>query len=252
MNKELKITFADGTNPQKINEEYYKKTIKEQIIRLSNLKDRIINFNLDNKNYKNKFSKIEIEMNDIIDRVNDLMEVMDDIKNKNIRNMIYRLNSYCIKVQSAFMGLKVNFIQKNMNDLEEKFNKETAQKIEDTEEVSNGHYFNIASVYLGISLVSAMVAGIEFINKDYFLLYFLTIGWIALVVIGFTSILIRRFNKKSVFILAIIAIYTLVLLHFGYKTYDIIERRNNLYNCETEKEQLENQKQLDQIIICNN
>jgi len=139
------------------------------------------------------------------------------------------------QIQSIYIDLKVKILSKKTNILEKNFNDEIKHTIEDTQEVANNSLFSIAAIFLGITLVSAMVAGIQYIDKELVILYFLSIGWVAITVLGIASIMIKRFNKKSIAIILIIALYTAGILAIGYNTYKNKEKREN--DCQIVKKQ---------------
>lgn len=240
-NNTFKITFVDREvekEAEEINEEYFRKTTTNLNKSIGQISYKITKFNYDDSDYLKNFENIENEYKDINDNVNDLMEIVDTLE-KPLKDKIFKLNSSIRKVQSSYMDLKVGVLSKKVESLEDKFNKEIETKIEETQEITNNTFFNIASVFLGVSLVSSMVAGIQFLDKDHFLLYYLTIGWVALMVLSLSSILIRRFNLKSFGLILVLGLYSLVVLIFGWKTFDVIKDKNK-NDCNIKQEEVIN------------
>ena len=243
-NKTFHITFVDGeVEAQKINEEYFINTTKNINTSLSQIKEKIIHFNIEDLDYIKKFSKIETEFNDINDKMTDLLEIADSLNNK-LRKGILDVNTYHRNIQSSYMDLKVKVLSKKVENIETKFSEEMQSQITQTQEITNNTFFNIASVFLGVSLVSSMVAGIQYVDKNYFLLYFLTVGWVALLVLSLSSILIRRFNRKSIGLLVVLALYTFIVFSFGWKTLDIIKEENS-NKCVVNQNEKKNDKKIE-------
>lgn len=150
-----------------------------------------------------------------------IIDNIDFKRDLEIANKLYR------DIELSYFERKIEFLNKkteeNFKDFEESL-----------KEITGNTVFNIASVFLGISLTSALVSGVQFIEKDLIILYFLTCLLIITVTIGVTAIFIRKADKKSYFMLAIIFIVSALWLcaFFNYNSHPQINEvtKNDLVN----------------------
>ena len=55
--------------------------------------------------------------------------------------------------------------------------------------------FNVISIFLGISVTSAMISGIEYVYGKLIIFYFFSCAWIALTILCLSSILLKKIDK---------------------------------------------------------
>lgn len=106
------------------------------------------------------------------------------------------------------------------NDLNKKLN----DKINDTENSTSELMFNIISIFLGISITSAMVAGLEFISGTFIVFYFLSCAWIALTILTISSLMLRRLDKRNIIVIIIWGVYTILWVVTGLFSYDVYKK----------------------------
>ena len=88
-----------------------------------------------------------------------------------------------------------------------------------TNDITSNILFSVIAIVLGISLVTAMITGIQKLDTHYLLVYFVSIGWLAIIVMGTAYLLVRDYDKKSQSILVVIGIFTFVLIIVMYFTF---------------------------------
>lgn len=217
------INFKPSQRIREFNENYFKVLLQKANEDLKDIKDSIANFNINDKDYIDNFKLLDEKYNDIEMILEQLMDSSNNI-NETLKKSINKTDIYNRKIQNNFMDLKVRVLFQMANNLQNKFDEEIAKQIENTQEVTNNTIFSIAAVFLGITLTSAMVAGIQYITHSHMLLYFLTIGWVAVTIMTLASILIKRFDKKSLWLSVIVVIYTIGVV--GYGVY--VEKEDNI------------------------
>lgn len=79
--------------------------------------------------------------------------------------------------------------------------------------------FNVISIFLGISVTSAMISGIEYVHGKLIIFYFFSCAWIALTILCLLSILLKKIDKQLSIVLIIYILYTIVWIFMGIKCF---------------------------------
>lgn len=87
--------------------------------------------------------------------------------------------------------------------------------MEETENATSSIMFNVISIFLGISITSAMITGIEYIESEFIIFYFLSCAWIALTILTISAIYFKRIVCKTIIITVIYGIFTIIWIIVG-------------------------------------
>ena len=223
----LKFKNENNLLVNKLNEETIKNSIDdiEQISRkLKNLQKRI-----------NKCVTIN-ELNNI----QTLKELSDDlglislnsiiIDDSNIKQNVEETNRLYRETEILFFNKKIDLLNEKINNYDNKIDESLKKSEENIKDITGGTLFSIASVFLGISLTSALVSGVGHVDENYIILYFITCLLISITTIGISAIFMRKFDKKSIAILLIIASISIVwifMANFSYK--NSVKKMQNYY-----------------------
>ncbi len=160
--------------------------------------------------------------------IQNLLVIDDPSFKKNVEeaNQLYRY------IEILYFNKKIEFLNNQVKAYDEIIKKSE----ENLKDITGGTLFSIASVFLGISLTSALVTGVQYVGGEFVLLYYITCLFIAVVTIGLSAIFMRKVDVKSIFITVIIAIISVVWFSVAYFSYSIyvhnqeIEEHNNSSN----------------------
>lgn len=130
------------------------------------------------------------------------------------------------ELNQEYRSLEILYFDKQINILRDAVNNTAFESEKYIKDLTTGTLFSIASVFLGISLTSALVAGLEYISSNFIILYFITCLLIAVVTIGIAAIFMRKFDDKSRVIVIIIVAVSALWGMTVYYTYE-----NNGNNC---------------------
>lgn len=131
----------------------------------------------------------------------------------------------------AYRNLEISYFNKKIEILSNTINKTAVETEQNLKDITGGTLFSIASVFLGISLTSALVTGVQEINENFIILYFMTCLLIPTITIGIATLLMRKFDKKSI---AISIIIILVSILWGVTAYFTYDTNNNNNECQKE------------------
>lgn len=202
-----------------------KKTIKDNEIS----KITIENSNNDLTKILSDLKDIQIKINkcnsiESIEKVVDLEKISDDIgliiqntaiiNDSDFKKRVEETNQLYRSTEIQYFNKKINLLDSSMKNTF----KESENNIKD---MTNGTLFSIASVFLGISLTSALVAGVQYVTAEFLILYYVTCLLIAVVTIGLTAIFVRKIDKKSIVITIIIALISILWLAVAISSYNV-------------------------------
>ena len=193
--------------------------------RLYNLDSRIkYNKNeidkLNKKSTKEEINKVDKYFYDNLKELNDLIEMLSLLKEySKEKSYMNNLESLYKEVQNNYLNKKIEIIDEKISIVNESVNNSIEQVKENTNNITGNILFSLISIVLGISLVSAMTNAITNMNEKYYLAYYTTIAWVAVLVLGFSYLLLRSYDKKSKCILLVIGIVTIMLLVIFYITF---------------------------------
>lgn len=151
--------------------------------------------------------------------------IFDDTSfKKNIEeaNRLYR------ETEVLYFDKKIELLNKKIN-IYDKTIKETFQKSENSlKEITGGTLFSIASVFLGISLTSSLVSGVQYVESNFLLLYFITCLLIAIVTIGLSAIFMRKVDTKAKVIICVIVIVSIIWGMIAFFSYNNIDNKKSI------------------------
>ncbi len=166
---------------------------------------------LSKESTKDAINKVDRYFNDNLKELNDLIEIANDMKDDHLKNYLSSLDSLYKEVQNNYLNKKIEIIDEKMDFVNKSLNDALEEVKENTNTITGNLLFSVISILLGISLVSAMTGTIKDMEPKYYFAYYVTIGWLAILFIGFSYLLIRVFDNKSKMILGVIFLATLLL-----------------------------------------
>ena len=134
------------------------------------------------------------------------------------------------ELNQSYRSLEILYFNKKIDILSNTINKTAKNSEENLKDITGGTLFSIASVFLGISLTSALVAGVQGINSYFIILYFMTCVLISVITIGIAAIFMRKFDIKSIVISIIIILVSILWGITAYLTYDNYDKFNEIKN----------------------
>lgn len=223
-----RLSRINKNSEEALYDDYIKK-LERLIIK----ENRTLN-SIKNKTSEKNIHKIESHISKHIEELGIYEEALSDKDNPKINTLLLQANKLYRETQAVYIELKFNYLNKRLDD-----------KINDTEKSTTELMFNIISIFLGISITSAMVAGLEFVTRPFIVFYFLSCAWVALTILTISSVLLKRLEKNIVVII-IWSIYTIIWIGVGRVSLDIynssIERTNILEKKEIIQEKEEQMK----------
>lgn len=134
------------------------------------------------------------------------------------------------KLNQSYRSLEIIYFNKKIDILSNTINKTAKNYEENLKDITGGILFSIASVFLGISLTSALVVGVQGINSYFIILYFMTCVLISIITIGIAANFMRKFDIKSIVISIIIILVSILWGITAYLTYDNYDKFNEVKN----------------------
>ena len=203
MNLNLKIkSVLEPTSTYTIRLQRLEKRIKQNQREISKL-------NQDST--KDYLKRVERYFNDNLRELNDLIEILSDTKNDSLKKYINNLENLYKEVQNNYLNKKIEIIDEKMKIVNKSIQENLDKLKEDTNNITGNILFSVIAIVLGVSLVNAMTGAIVNMDAKYYFAYYVTIGWLAILVIGFSYLLLRSYDKKSRVILEIICLATFIL-----------------------------------------
>lgn len=195
---------------------------------IDNIKEKIIKIKLEINNCKSMQSFDNIDINYISETIGFIRQASIILKDKTYEKSIEELNQLYRSLEILYFDKKIEILKITMDKI-----------VDDSErnmkDLTSGTLFSIASVFLGISLTSALVTGVEYVGSNFILLYFMTCLLITVFSIGLASIFMRKYDDKSIVITVIIAFVSflwLVTAYYSYNDYDVndnhCEKKDNI------------------------
>lgn len=215
MNKnqfEATLKFINNSNSikkDKLNDE----TLKSITNDIKNLYEKISDtqFEISKCNSEEELNKIDISSisNDIGLIIQNAILIDETELKKNIEEL-----------NQSYRNLEIIYFNKKIDILSNKISKTAIESEQNLKDLTGGTLFSIATVFLGISLTSALVAGVQEIDSHYLILYFMTCLLIPMITIGFAAIFMRKFDKKSIAISILIVIVSILWGMTAFFTYN--------------------------------
>lgn len=171
---------------------------------------------LNKESTEEQIRRVDAHFNANLKDLGDLKEMQRDVKDLMVPIYLSRLENLYNENQNEYLNRKITLIDEKLENVNEEINKSIDKVKENTNNITGNILFSLISIVLGISLVSAMTSAIKDMDSKYYLPYYVTIAWLAIIVIGFSYLLLRNYDKKSLLILGVIAFVTVVLILIFY------------------------------------
>ncbi len=185
----------------------------KKIQRLENkIKDNQKEISEIDKDYsEEKLEKIDADFYTNLKELGDLIEIQNYIEETAIKTKISQLDNLYKEVQNTYINKKIKLIDEKMSFVNKDMNEAIERVRDNTNSITGNILFSVIAIVLGISLVSTMTSAISSLEPKYYLSYYVTIGWLAILVLGFSYLLLRTYDKKSTAIIIVIGFATWVL-----------------------------------------
>ena len=152
-----------------------------------------------------------------------MFQKTEDFHNKETITELYGMYR---EVQHNYLTAQMNRVSFGMEEmtrsihkLNEEMDKSFLHIRKKTNEITGNILFSVIAIVLGISLVSSMITGITKLELQYLFVYFTTIGWLSITVMGMAYFLLREYDRKSKTILMVILIASVLLSIVLYFTF---------------------------------
>ena len=123
-------------------------------------------------------------------------------------------------VIQSFRDLEIAYFNKEIDLLKQEINVIATNSENNIKDIAGSTLFSIASVFLGISLTSSIVSGVQKISIEYMFLFLLTCLLIPVITIGVAAIFMRKFDIKSKVMFAIMVSISVLWGIVAFYTYN--------------------------------
>lgn len=211
-NKDIKI--VQTREDEKFNKGIYCLRIRRLENNLKRNQEAIKKLNKDS--IEKQICSVDDEFSANLKELSNLKEMQNDLKDKEAMNKINRLENLYNEVQNNYLNKKIKIIDEKMLSLNQNVNSSIDRIKKSTNEITGNILFSVIGILLGVSLISAMTGAIKGMEAKYYFPYYVTMGWLAILVLGFSYLLVRDYDKKSTAILIVVVFATLALLCVFY------------------------------------
>ena len=183
---------------------------------------------------------VEKDINNYITEINLLESSLTGSKEKELNDLLLEVNQLYREIQSKYITLKFDNVNQKLDD-----------KITETENSTSTIMFNVISIFLGISITSAMITGFNNINPIFTIFYFMSCAWIALTILTISSIYLKRLDKKTYIILGLYIVYSIIWINIGLLSYNLYKEKieNESINTKEVSESKDNEDRKENYII---
>ena len=144
------------------NEESTIITCKNKIIELIKRENRSLKFLKSNISVRS-LNRLEKDLGCYLDEINNLESETNGSKNDELDRLILEAHQLYKQIEAQYISIKFDKLNQRLDD-----------KMEETENATSSIMFNVISIFLGISITSAMITGIEYIESEFIIFYFLS------------------------------------------------------------------------------
>lgn len=198
----------------KNNQSHFESEFRERINKLRKYIDNNLK-EIKNIAYDNFTGDINIvieHFNSNLIELTQLEELSESSHDDANRKMVLELSRTFRELQNQYLTMQVKSINKRIK-AEEGLIDESTKKIEaKINDITGNILFSVIAIVLGLSLVSSMIEAVSNIDPRFYLIFYVTVAWIACVVMGLAYLLLRSYDEKSKNILIILCLVTLVLI----------------------------------------
>lgn len=207
-----------NNNQEKINK--YSKQILIYKKLIESIKSELQNFNDETK--EEDIIKLEENINFISEEIGNIEEIILPLNSQELNNEMGRLNRNYSRLETLYTSKLLKSISqkvtKQEQETKEEMKKITKKVTDDTNEITGNMLFSIATVFLGISLTSAIIESVKKMPAELMLFFFSATAWIALSVITISALILRsddeKFNKiKDIYIMYSKIMALITILH---------------------------------------
>lgn len=175
--------------------------------------------NIANDDFASDINIVIEHFNFNLSELTQLEELSESSRVDGNRKMVNELSRMFRELQNQYLNMQINSINKRIKR-EDKLIEESRKKIETKiSDITGNILFSVIAIVLGLSLVSSMIEAIKNLDPRFYLIFYVTITWIATVVMGLSYLLLRSYDEKSKNILIIICLVTLILMGAFLFTY---------------------------------
>ena len=185
------------------NEESTIITCKNKIIELIKRENRSLKFLKSNISVRS-LNRLEKDLGCYLDEINNLESETNGSKNDELDRLILEAHQLYKQIEAQYISIKFDKLNQRLDD-----------KMEETENATSSIMFNVISIFLGISITSAMITGIEYIESEFIIFYFLSCAWISLTILTISAIYFKRIYCKTIIITVIYGIFTIIWIIVG-------------------------------------
>lgn len=182
--------------------------------------------NVDTNTTEEEIRKIDKHFDANLKELEVLEEMFQKTEDFHSKETIMELEAMYREVQHNYLTAqmkRVSFgmeeITKSIRKLNEEMDISFSNVRKKTNEITGNILFSVIAIVLGISLVSSMITGITKLELPYLFVYFVTILWLSITVMGMAYLLLREYDKKSQTILMVIILATVLLGCIFYFTF---------------------------------
>lgn len=161
---------------------------------------------------------------------NDLSLIMQSstiINSPDLKKQIEEINQLYRDTEVLYFDKKFEMINEKIDNYDNNIEDTFKKSEENLKDITGGTLFSIASVFLGISLTSALVTGVQHIKEEFIILYFITCLLIAIITIGLSAIFMRKTDKKTYIISTIIILVSLIWIVTAFLSYKLYITNNS-------------------------
>lgn len=208
-----------NTNLEKLNK--YRKTILNCIQLIEDKKNILLGLEKEED-----IIKLESDINSISEEISNMEEIILTLNSQELDNEMNRLNRNFGSLENVYTSKLLKSIYKsvkkaaeNNSEKIEQQEKNTTERLKaltekvtkDTNEITGNMLFSIAAIFLGISLISAIIECIKDMPTELMLFFFSVTAWIALTVITISALILRSDDKKFKKIRDIYIVFSVIM-----------------------------------------
>lgn len=184
------------------------------------------------ENNKIDINLVKEKLKKYIDTIGAYEETLASIDNSTIKAKLLKANKLFRDIQLSYMDKQFReyngILDKNFNE----YNKKMDETAKETQEHTSSLLFNVISIFLGISITSAMITGFRNVEAEFTIFYFMSCAWMALTIITVAALYLKTNNNNKP-IVVIYIIFSILWILIGIVSYDIYKENNPKENiCE--------------------
>lgn len=160
---------------------------------------------------------------------NEISELKDSLVFLKNDNDVKSFSSLLNGLTNRLYGIRETILYVQLKSVESETKIHVDKARDDVTNISNNAIINVASVFLGISVVSAMISCVTMIEPEFYISFFICIGSIIVDVLAVVAVFFRKYDEKTNVIACIALIFTIVSLTSLYISYESYDNRISSY-----------------------